>query len=204
MLEHHGGVEAAIPQFRGAVASGFKSEVVLHTLVAAFRGSSGIILQLPLFRISGRDVEEPGIVLHGKVDGAAPFGVGAWVRTGARFGAAVHQGTAEFGTAFGKVHAVMAHFKTSHANGHTVGTNGEIIFIFELNAPLFIECNEGHDTLPAAVFIDRHSIMGGVKEQLGDSILGQKSLHSEEAVKKTVGVMAGSGLEQRKYRQIAD
>ena len=139
MLKHHGGVETAIPHFRGTVAAGFKGEVVLYTLVAAFRGGSGIILQLPLFRISGWDVEESGIILHGKMDGAAPFGDGAWVRTRTGFGAADHQGTAELGTAFGKLHAVMAHFKAGRADRYTVGTNGEISFIFELNAPLFIE-----------------------------------------------------------------
>ena len=35
MLKHHGGIETAIPHFRGAVAPGFKREVVLHALVAA-------------------------------------------------------------------------------------------------------------------------------------------------------------------------
>ena len=164
MLEHHGGVEAAIPHFRGAMASEFKSEVVLHAFVAALGGGSGVVLQFPLLRIPGRDVDEPGVVLHGKMDGAAPLGVRAGVGTGAELGAAVHERAAELGTALGKFHTVMAHFKTGCADGHTVRANSEIMFIFELYTPLLIEGNEGYNALPAAVFIDRHSVMGGVKE----------------------------------------
>ena len=86
VLEHHGGIETAIPHFRGAVVSGFKSEVVLYALVAALGGSSGVVLQFPLLRISGRDVDESGVVFHGEMDGATPFGVGARGGTGAVFG----------------------------------------------------------------------------------------------------------------------
>ena len=145
MLEHHGGVEAAIPHFRGAVASRFQSEVDLHALVAAFGGSPGDVLQFPLHRIPGRDVDEPGIVLHGKMDGAAPFGVRAGVGAGAELGSAVHERAAELGTALGKFHTVMAHFKTGCADGDTVRANGEIMFIFEFHAPLFIEVDKGHN-----------------------------------------------------------
>ena len=168
MLKHHDGIKAAVPHFRGSVVSGFKSEVVLHTFIAALGRSSSVVLQFPLLRISGRDVEESGVVLHGKMDSTAPFGFGTGDGTGAVFGLAVHERAAELGTVPGKIHTVMAHFKAGHANGHTVRTNGKIIFIFELNAPAIIERNEGHDTLPAAVFVDRHSVVGGIKEQLGD------------------------------------
>ena len=97
----------------------------------------------------------------------------------------------------------MVHYKTGHTDEHTVRANGEIIFIFELHPPAIIERNKGHNALPAAVFVDGHSVVGGIKEQLGDFVLRQKSLHGEEAVKKSVGIMAGSRLKQRKYRQIA-
>ena len=171
MLEHHGGVETAIPHFRGAVMPGFKSEVVLHAFIAAFGRSSGVVLQLPLLRISGRDVDESGVVLHGKMDSTAPFGVGAGVGTGAGFGAAVYERAAELGTVFGKLHTVMAHFKAGQADRDAVWTNGEIVFIFELHTPAIIERNEGYDALPAAVFVDGHGVVGGVKEQFGDSVL---------------------------------
>ena len=171
MLEHHSCVEAAIPHFRGTVASGFKSKIDFHALITTLRRSSGIILQFPLFRIPGRDVNEPGVVLHGKMDRAAPFGVRAGTGAGAGFGAAVHERTAELGPALGKLHTVMLHFKTGHADRDAVWANGEIIFIFELHAPLFIESNEGNDVLPAAVFVDGHSVMGGVQNELGDFVL---------------------------------
>ena len=168
MVEHHGSVETAIPHFRRAVASGFQSKVVLHAFVAALGGSSGVVLQFPFLRNPGRDVDEPGVVLPGKVDGAAPLGVRTGVGTGADFGAAIHQRAAELGAVLGKFHTVMAHFKAGHTDGHTVRTNGKIIFVFELNAPFIIERNEGHDALPAAVFVDGHSVVDEIKEQLGD------------------------------------
>ena len=143
------------------------------------------------------------VVPDGKMDGTAPFGVRAGIGTRAGFGAAVYERATEFGTVLGKFHTVMTHFKTGRADGHTVRANSEIIFIFELYAPLFVEGNERNDALPAAVFVNRHSVMCGVKEQLGDFVVRQKSLHGEEAVEKSVGVVAGSRLKQRKYRQIA-
>lgn len=171
MLEGHGGIEATIPHFRGAVASSFKSEVVLYTFIAALRRSSGVVLQFPLLRISGRDVDESGVVLHGKMDSAAPIGVRAGTGAGAGFGAAVHERAAELGAMLGKFHTVMAHFKTSHTEGHTVWANGKIIFILELYAPAIVEVNEGHNAMPAAVFVDGHSVMGGVQNELGDFVL---------------------------------
>lgn len=174
MLEHHGGVETAIPHFRGAVVSVFQLEVILHALVAAFGGSPGVVLNLPFLGISGRDVDEPWVVLGGKMDGAAPFGVRAGVGAGAGLGAAVHQRAAELGAMLGYLHTIMAHFKTGHADGDAVRPNGEIIFVLEFHALLFVESDEGDDALPTAVFIDRHSVMGRVKEQFGDSVRGQK------------------------------
>ena len=101
MLEHHGGIETAIPHFRGAVVSGFQSEVDLHALVAAFGGSPGVVHQFPLHRISGRDIDESGVVLHGKMDGTAPFGIRAGGGTGAGLGTAVHERAAELGAMLG-------------------------------------------------------------------------------------------------------
>ena len=124
---------------------GFKSKVDLHTLVAAFGGSSCVVLQFPLLGISGRDVEESGVVLHGKMDGTTPFGVGAGDGTGAIIGMAVHEGAAELGTALGKFHTVMAHFKAGHTDRYAVRANEEVILVFELYASLFIEVNKGHN-----------------------------------------------------------
>ena len=203
MLKHHGGIETAIPHFRGAVVSGFKSEVDFQALIASLRGSSGVVFQFPLFGIPGRDVNEPGVVLHGKMDSAAPFGVRAGSGASAGFGAAVHQRAAEFRPVFGKLHTVMSHFETGHADRDVVRANGEIIFILEIHAPLFIQGNKGNNILPTAVFVDGHGVVGRVKKQFGDFVLRQKSLHGEEAVKKAKGIVVGSRLEQRKYRQIA-
>ena len=108
------------------------------------------------------------------MDGAVPLGVRAGVGTGAGFGVAIHERAVELGTALRKFHAVMAHFKTDRADGHTVRAKGEIIFVLEFHAPAFIEGNEGYDTLPAAVFVDGHSVVSGVKEQFGDLVLWQK------------------------------
>lgn len=57
MLEHHGGIETVVPHFRKAVAPILKAKLMLHALVAAFRGDSGVISFLSIL---GRDVKEPG------------------------------------------------------------------------------------------------------------------------------------------------
>ena len=146
MLEHHGGVETAIPHFRGTVASGFQSEVDFQAFVAAFGGSSGVVLQFPFLRISERDVDKSGVVLHGKMDCAAPFSVRAGTRARAGHGAAVHERAAKFGTALGKLHAAMAHGKTRRADGYAVRANGEIIFILSFTPRFSLRSMKG--TMP--------------------------------------------------------
>lgn len=96
----------------------------------------------------------------------------------------------------------MVHFKTGQADRDIVRADGEIVFVFEFHATLFVECDKGNDVLPAAVLVDRQSVMGGVKEQLGNHVLRQKRLHGEEAVKEPVEIMAAGRLEQWKHRQV--
>lgn len=84
--------------------------------------------------------------------------------------AAIHAWAAKLGTMLRCFHAIMAHFKTSHADRDAVGANGEIILVFELYAPLFVQVNKRDNALSAAVFINRHGVMGGVKKQLRDLV----------------------------------
>lgn len=53
-LTENGDILFLVP-FGGTVAPIFKAEIILQALVAAFRGGSGVVLQLPLLRIPGRD-----------------------------------------------------------------------------------------------------------------------------------------------------
>ena len=152
------------------MTSAFKSEVILRTLVAAFGGSSCIVLQLPLLRIPGRDVEESGAVLHSKMYGAAPFGARAGSMAETGLGAAIYAWAAELGTVLGCFHAVMTHFRICHADRDAIRANGEIILVFELYVPLFVQINERGNTLSAVVVVNRYGVMGGVKEQLGDLV----------------------------------
>lgn len=150
--------------------SSLKGKVILYSFVAAFRGSPGIVLQLPKLRIPGRDVEESGIVFHGKMYGSATFGVRAGSMAETGLSAAIHARAAELGAMLRYFYAVMAHFKTGHADRDAVVVNGEIILVFEFYAPLFVQSNKRDDALSAAVFVNRHGVMGGVKKQLRDLV----------------------------------
>ena len=75
MLEHHRGIETAVPHFRGAVMAVLQIEVVLHALVAALGRSSGIVLQFPFLRIPGWDIDQPGVILHRKMNGPTILGI---------------------------------------------------------------------------------------------------------------------------------
>ena len=170
MDEHHGGEETAIPHFRGTVAAEFKGKVVFQALVAAFRGSTGIVLALPLRRIPWGDIEEPWVIFTGKVNSTAEFGVGTGIFAGAKAGTAIHEGAAKLGTVFGSFAAVMAHFKTGQTDGDAVGTNGEIVFVSEFNAPFFIEIDKRDNAVPAAILVDWHGIVSGIKEKFGNLV----------------------------------
>lgn len=102
--------------------------------------------------------------------GSAAFGVRAGSMAETGLSAAIHARAAKLGTVLRCFHAVMAHFKTSHADRDAIGANGEIILVFELYAPFFVQINERNDALSAAVFVNRHGVMGGVKKQLGDLV----------------------------------
>ena len=97
----------------------------------------------------------------------------------------------------------MVHPSSGTADGNTVFADGEIIFVSLLNTTLFIEINEGLDAMLFAVNIVRHGIVSRIEKQFLNMKIRQKVFHSKERMKKTMGIMHGSRIEQRKDRKIA-
>ena len=61
----------------------------------------------------------------------------------------------------------MIHSETFFTNRNTILANGKVIFIFDFNTPFFIQVNKRSNAVSFTVFINRHGIMGRIKEQLG-------------------------------------
>lgn len=55
--------------------------------------------------------------------------------------------------------------------------------------------------IPAAVFVVRHCIMGGIQQELGNNSFRQKLFHGIPVIKETDRIMPGSQAEEREYRE---
>ena len=204
MLEHHRGIETAIPHLRRTVMSVLQMEILFQAFIAAFRGSAVFIRILPFGRIAGRNVKEPGIILACQMDSSAEFGSGTGVLARANAGGAVHKRAAVLRAIPGILYAIGTHFETGAANRDSVWANGEIIFAGAGSAAFPVEVNKRRNILFAAKLVNCHRVMSGVEEEHGNLEAGQKSLHGEEALEKAEGIMARSGVKQWKNRQIAE
>ena len=114
------------------------------------------------------------------------------IRAGMRAGAAVFpagQRTAEFQSPLGRLRTVMTHFSSRFTDGNAVFTDGEIIFIFYFNAPLYIQVDKGLDVVLTALNVIGHRIMGRIQEPLADMKIRKESFHSEPGFQKAKGVM---------------
>ncbi len=202
MLEHHRGIETAIPHFRRTVMTVFQEKIFLQTFIAAFRGCAGFILVFPFNRIPRWEVNEPWVIFQGKMDSSAEFGIGTGTLARANAGGTVHKRAAVLGAILGILNAIRAHFKAGAANRDTVRAKGKIILILQWRTAFVVEIDKRHDTFPAAIFVNWHSVMSGVQKEQGNMNTRQKSFHGEEALKETEGIMARCRVEQREDRQI--
>lgn len=204
MLEHHSGIETAIPHFRRTVTGVLQMEILFQPFIAAFRRCAVFIGVFPSGRIAGRKVKKPGIIFACQMNGSAEFGSGAGILAGANAGGTVHKRAAVLRAVLGILNAIGTHSETGAANRDSVGADGEIVFVDAGSAAFRVEINKRRNVLFAAIFINCHSVMSRVEEECGNLEARQKSLHGEEALEEAQGIMAGSGVEQRKNRQIAE
>ena len=97
----------------------------------------------------------------------------------------------------------MVHFPPGFTDRDTILSDGKIIFVFYFDASFFIEIDKGLDVVPVAIKVIRHRIMGGIQNPFGDMKLRKESFHSEISFQKTMGIMFGSRIQQRKNRKVA-
>ncbi len=180
----------------------FQMKIFLQTFIAALGGCAGFIPVFPFDRIPRWEVNKPGVILQGKMDCPAEFGIGARILARADTGRTVHKRAAVLGAILGILNAIRAHFEVGAANRDTVRADGKIIPVLELRAAFVVEIDKRHDIFSAAIFVNCHSVMSGVENERGNLNARQKSLHSEKALKKTKRIMAGCRVEQWENRQI--
>lgn len=84
----------------------------------------------------------------------------------------------------------MIHTTTFFTDRNTVFADGKIIFIFDFNTPFFIQVNKRSNSFAFTVFINRHGIMCGIKQQLGYVKFRQKAFHSEKGMQKAMGIVS--------------
>ena len=99
------------------------------------------------------------------------------------------QRTAEFQPPRGKLRTVMAHFSACFADGDAVFSDGEMIFIFYFDVPLYIQVDKGLNVVLMAVNVIGHRIMGRIQEPLADMKIRKESFHPEPDFQKAKGVM---------------
>ncbi len=134
MLEHHGGIETAKPHFRGAVMTVLQMKILLQTFIAAFRGCASFILIFPFDRIARREINEPGVILQGKMDSPAEFGIGTRILARANTGGTVHKRATVLSAILGRLNAIRAHAEAGAANRDAVRADSKIILVLERRA----------------------------------------------------------------------
>lgn len=124
------------------------------------------------------------------------FRVEAWVLAGATVFPAGKRASV-FYAVFRQLQAVMVHVPAIPAYRNPVFANGKVVLVSQFDSAFFIQVNKRDDMCKPVVFVVRHCIMGGIKEQFRDAIVREKTFHSEKAIQARVGTTGGNRREQR-------
>ena len=130
--------------------------------------------------------------------GSAVFCIRTWIFAGAvrdSVGKADFRAL-EFCPALYGFGAIPAHGMPFTAYGNIVIIDGKILFIDGWPSPVGIQANERHNAVVMAVFIERHCMMGGVKEKFCYVCYRQELIHRMPAIKEADGVMPGSRFKE--------
>ena len=168
----------------------FQMIVVFDALVGAFGSGSGVVGLFPFRTAAGREIVEAGIGFHGDGEGSAEFGRRAG-RIADAF-ALLHTGTAEFKAAALQIRAVGLHVQSGGTDGKAVGSGFDCVgFRGGLLGVAGIEVDEGDDGERLAKRVS------GIQRQAGRLEI------REEGFAKSVGIMLGCGVKERKEGQAA-
>ena len=108
----------------------------------------------------------------------------------------------EFVSAFGRFSTIPAHNMSLSAHRHPVIVDGKIVLINRRAAAFSIQVNERTDAMVAAVFIERHGVMGRVQEEFSHNGLREELFKGEPVIKEAMGIMPGSGAKERENGQV--
>ena len=202
MERYDNGVETDVPHLRGTMMSRFQMIIIFNALVSAFGSGSGVIDLFPFRTAAGRKIVETGIGFHGDGESPAKFG-GRAGRIADAF-AFLHTGTAEFKVAALQIRAVGLHVQSGGTDGKAVGSDFDCVgFRGRLFGVAGIEVDEGDDGKRLAKRVNGHDVVSGIQSQAGRFESREKGKEAQEGFAKSVGIMFGGGVKERKEGQAA-
>lgn len=199
MQKHQDQIKPDIPEHRRAVIAKLKERVELDAFVGTFSGSTLVVHGLPFIAVAGRGGIETNVIGHGDGAGSAIFSGRARILTGTL--SIVVQRTAKLGVLAAKVIAVGLHFETSRANRDTIWADGNAMVVRGLLGIAEVKVNERSNVFTLAQGIHGHGIVSGIKEERSRLQIRQESPEAEEGFTKSVRIMLGSRVKERKERQ---
>ena len=113
----------------------------------------------------------------------------------------MHTGTAEFKAAALQIRAVGLHFQSSGTGGKVVRPDFDCVgFRRGLFGVAGIEVDEGDDGERLAKRVNDHYVVSGIQSQAGRLESREKGKKAQEGFAKSVGIMFGSGIKERKVQ----